>query len=62
MSLPWWSVVSPVVAAVVLGLSFGRDAGGFLLVVVAVALVSAVLAAVHHAEVVACASASRSAP
>jgi Ca2+:H+ antiporter len=53
MSLPWWSVVSPVAAAIVLGVSFGRDAGGPLLVVVAAALIAAVLAAVHHAEVVA---------
>src|SRR6476661_11029987 len=53
MSLPWWSVASPVVAVIVLGLSYGRSAGGVLLAVVAIALVAAVLAAVHHAEVVA---------
>src|SRR5262245_41087689 len=53
MSLPWWSVVSPIVAAIVLAVSYGRAAGGVLFALVAVALVAAVLAAVHHAEVVA---------
>ncbi len=53
MSLPWWTIASPVGAVIVLGLSFGRNASGLLLVFVGVALVAAVLAAVHHAEVVA---------
>src|SRR5689334_12455470 len=53
MSLPWWSVASPVAAAIMLGVSWGRNASGVLLVLVALALIAAVLAAVHHAEVVA---------
>lgn len=49
-----WPVGIPVIAAVVLALSFGRhDLGTFVVVVVAVVLAGTVLAAVHHAEVVA---------
>lgn len=48
----WWAVVVPLVGALVLGLVWGRDLGAFL-AVVAVALILAVVAAVHHAEVVA---------
>jgi Ca2+:H+ antiporter len=54
LSLPAWSVALPPVAAVVLVATWGRKPGmGVLLAVVAVALVAAVTAAVHHAEVVA---------
>jgi Ca2+:H+ antiporter len=48
----WWAVVVPPAAALVLALVWGRDLGA-LLVVDAVALILAVLAAVHHAEMVA---------
>ncbi len=48
-----WTTVAPVAALVLLALTWGRDAGPVLVVVVAAALVGAVLAAVHHAEVVA---------
>ncbi|MFC5179271.1 calcium:proton antiporter [Nocardioides taihuensis] len=52
-----WTVVLPPVALLVLLLSWGRHPGGvaeaLLVTVVAVALVGAVLTAVHHAEVVA---------
>jgi Ca2+:H+ antiporter len=53
-ALPRWTIVVPPVAAVVLGLSWGRDVStGPLLVVAAIGLVAAVIAGVHHAEVVA---------
>ena len=52
-----WTVVTPVVALVVLAFSWGRHphgvVAGLVVVVVGVFLVGAVLAAVHHAEVVA---------
>lgn len=51
-SLPWTSI-APVLAIVVLVLSWGRDLGSLHVVAVAVVLAVAVLAAVHHAEVVA---------
>ena len=47
------AAIVPVVAAVVLGLTWGRDLGAPLVTIVAVILVGAVLSAVHHAEVVA---------
>ncbi|GAB3311554.1 ionic transporter y4hA [Geodermatophilus aquaeductus] len=52
---PWLTgtTVAPVLALLVLALSWGRDPGPVLVVVLAVALAGAVLAAVHHAEVVA---------
>jgi Ca2+:H+ antiporter len=52
---PWltWTTVAPVLALVVLALTWGRHPGPVLVVLVTVALVGAVLAAVHHAEVVA---------
>jgi Ca2+:H+ antiporter len=51
---PWhWTVVLPVVAFVALLATWGRDLPGAVTVVVAVLLAGAVLAAVHHAEVVA---------
>ncbi|MGH3932796.1 MAG: calcium:proton antiporter [Pseudonocardiaceae bacterium] len=52
--LPRWSLVVPPVAALVLAATWGRAPGvDALLALVAVGLVAAVVAAVHHAEVVA---------
>ncbi len=48
-----WTVVVPVVALVALVFSWGRDLPGFAVAIVALCLAGAVLAAVHHAEVVA---------
>ncbi|MGH3568379.1 MAG: calcium:proton antiporter [Pseudonocardia sp.] len=48
-----WAAVVPVLAVVALALTWGRDLGTGLVVVVAAVLAGAVLAAVHHAEVVA---------
>ena len=47
------TVLVPVLAIVALALTWGRDLGPVLIAVVAVLLAGAVLAAVHHAEVVA---------
>ncbi|MGW5150427.1 calcium:proton antiporter [Rhodococcus koreensis] len=48
-----WPLVIPPVAVAVLGLTWGRHIGTVLVLAVAAVLVGAVLAAVHHAEVVA---------
>lgn len=48
-----WHLLAPVVAAVLLALTWGSKPGLALDAVLAVALVGAILAAVHHAEVVA---------
>ncbi|MEU4271678.1 ionic transporter y4hA [Streptomyces sp. NPDC026092] len=48
-----WTTWGPVVAAVDLALTWGRDLAGFGVAIAAVCLLAAVLAAVHHAEVVA---------
>jgi Ca2+:H+ antiporter len=48
-----WTVVVPVVAIVVLALAWGRELSDILVAVVTLLLGGAVLAAVHHAEVVA---------
>jgi Ca2+:H+ antiporter len=48
-----WTTVAPVVAALVLAATWGTKPGTPVLVVVGVLLAGAVLAAVHHAEVVA---------
>ncbi|MFI9642909.1 calcium:proton antiporter [Micromonospora sp. NPDC051925] len=48
-----WTVVVPVLAVVLLLVTWGRDLPGFAVAVVAAFLAGAVLAAVHHAEVVA---------
>jgi Ca2+:H+ antiporter len=54
LMLPRWSLLVPPAAAVVLGVSWGRDASGaVLLAIVSAGLVAAVVAGVHHAEVVA---------
>ncbi|MEV0282636.1 ionic transporter y4hA [Kribbella sp. NPDC050820] len=51
--LPRWSLAVPPLAFLVLLLSWGRDLGAILLILVCAGLGAAVLAAVHHAEVVA---------
>ncbi|MGK5519678.1 calcium:proton antiporter [Micromonospora sp. URMC 107] len=48
-----WTVFVPLLATLVLILTWGRDLSGAVVVVVALLLAGAVLAAVHHAEVVA---------
>src|SRR6478752_10886186 len=48
-----WTTVVPVVALVLLAATWGRDLATALAVVVGALLVGAVLAAVHHAEIVA---------
>lgn len=48
-----WTVVVPVVAAVALAATWSSKPGGLVLVGIAVLLMGAVLAAVHHAEVIA---------
>ena len=48
-----WTTAVPILALVVLGLTWGRHLPTALAVVVALVLIGAVLAAVHHAEVVA---------
>jgi Ca2+:H+ antiporter len=52
---PWlsWSVLAPLIALLVLALTWGRKPGTFVVVVVALVLGAAVLSAVHHAEIVA---------
>jgi len=55
MRLPYvsWTAVVPVLAVVVLAMSWGQDLSAPMVAVVTVLLAGAVLAAVHHAEVVA---------
>ncbi|MBT2481809.1 calcium:proton antiporter [Streptomyces sp. ISL-94] len=48
-----WTLLVPVVALVALVFSWGRDLPGFAVALVSLCLAGAVLAAVHHAEVVA---------
>ena len=48
-----WRFVAPLVAMAVMAASWGRDVPSLLLVVIALVLGASVLAAVHHAEVVA---------
>ncbi|GGW89423.1 ionic transporter y4hA [Streptomyces malachitofuscus] len=48
-----WTTVVPVLAVVLLALTWGRDLPGWIVVVVTLVLAASVLAAVHHAEVVA---------
>ncbi|GGV67299.1 calcium:proton antiporter [Streptomyces griseoloalbus] len=52
-SLAQWTTLVPVFAIVLLVLTWGRDLPGWIVVVVTLVLAGAVLAAVHHAEVVA---------
>lgn len=51
--LAWWTVAVPVLSLVALALTWGRSLGPLPVVLVAVVLAAAVVAAVHHAEVVA---------
>ncbi|PPK64532.1 ionic transporter y4hA [Actinokineospora auranticolor] len=53
LALPRWSLAVPPIALVVLLMSYGRDLGTVLLILVCLGLAGAVTAAVHHAEVVA---------
>ncbi|MGW4634719.1 calcium:proton antiporter [Nocardia sp. NPDC004415] len=48
-----WTLYVPILAALVLALSWGRSVPGLIVALVSLALVGAVLAAVYHAEVVA---------
>ena len=48
-----WTALVPVIAIIVLALSWGRELSGVLVALVTALLAGAVLAAVHHAEVVA---------
>src|SRR6188472_2456670 len=48
-----WTTLTPVLAMIVLAVSWGRYPGTVIALLLAVFLVGAVLAAVHHAEVVA---------
>ena len=48
-----WTTLAPLAALVALALTWGRHLGALPVIVVAAALAAAVLAAVHHAEVVA---------
>jgi Ca2+:H+ antiporter len=52
-ALPRWSLLIPPIAILDLALSWGRELGYILLPLVAAGLIAAVVAAVHHAEVVA---------
>jgi Ca2+:H+ antiporter len=51
--LPRWSLAVPPLALVILALSWGRKPGVILLILICAGLGAAVIAAVHHAEVVA---------
>jgi Ca2+:H+ antiporter len=51
--LPRWSLAVPPLALIVLALSWGRKPGVILLILICAGLGAAVIAAVHHAEVVA---------
>lgn len=48
-----WTTVVPVLAVLILALAWGREVAGGFVALIAVFLAGAVLAAVHHAEVVA---------
>ena len=48
-----WTVVVPVLAVLLLALTWGRDIGVLVEILVALALAGAVLAAVNHAEIIA---------
>ena len=52
-ALPRWSIGAPIAAVVALAIVWNRPLEWALISVVAVALIAAVPAAVHHAEVVA---------
>lgn len=48
-----WATITPIVSAVVMAAIWGRSPGAVILIVAGVLLAGAVLAAVHHAEVIA---------
>jgi Ca2+:H+ antiporter len=48
-----WTTVAPVIAVVLLAVTWGRDVPGAVVALLTIVLAMAVLAAVHHAEVVA---------
>ena len=48
-----WTGIAPILALVLLALTWGRDLRTVVVIIVAMALGTSVLAAVHHAEVVA---------
>jgi Ca2+:H+ antiporter len=50
---PLWSVIVPFAAGAMLAMAWGRPATALLVSAAAVALIAAVLVAVHHAEVIA---------
>jgi Ca2+:H+ antiporter len=52
-SMPWWSWLFPIVAVALLAASFVMPVGVALAIICVLALIGAVIAAVHHAEVVA---------
>ncbi|MCL2881604.1 MAG: ionic transporter y4hA [Coriobacteriia bacterium] len=51
--LSWWTFVIPAIAVVALALSWGRHVSSLWLILLALILIGAVLAAVHHAETIA---------
>jgi len=53
LGLPPWCVAAPGVSSVALALAYGRELGGPVIALVSLVLAAAVLAAVHHAEVIA---------
>src|SRR5580658_4263872 len=53
LALPYWSIAIPVAAIAALTAAWGRAPAVWLVLLVAAALVAAVVAAVHHAEIVA---------
>lgn len=53
MRLPTWTTYTPILALVMLALTWGRYPGPVVLTLAAVLLMGAVVSAVHHAEVVA---------
>ena len=54
LALPWWSVVAPLAGwALLVGMWLVGHSGGFLVAVLAAGMLGCVLAAVHHAEVIA---------
>lgn len=53
LSLPAWTTLAPLIAAVCLVLVWGRVPGSLLVIVIAVVLAGAVLGSVHHAEIIA---------
>jgi Ca2+:H+ antiporter len=51
--MPPWSIATPVLAVVILAVAWGRSPALWLVLIISIALIAAVMAAVHHAEVVA---------